>query len=251
MTKISVSISKQIYPKLHQNRKRKGTRKLKTQTQGPNRFIHLTPKWHSQQNCLAAKVDEIDQRRSRFENRCNNDQNANNLNENAQIANQPNNNEQNNAEHNHEQNQEPAENRPRRVPNENQELRNLIQLLTGVQKYDLPSLKDAESREVESFIRAANFYYDNSANELEDERLLTKIKEKAIICTWIPEKEIQDTQHWPQIRELLELRVKRENGPDRLRAKVREHHQSENESMINYVKRTENLFMKHIMERAW
>lgn len=196
-------------------------------------------------HALTAKVNEIDERTRRFENRLNNDQNANNPNENGQNANQRNNNEQNEAENNHEQNREPIEPRQRQVREENLDIGNLIQILSRVPTYNLPSLTDANDDEITKFIRAANFYYDSSASELEDERLLTKIKEKAIICTWIPERQIQDAQNWPQIKDFLESRAKRENGPERLKARVRDLHQLRDESMIDYVKRTEDLLRAH------
>lgn len=175
-------------------------------------------------------MNEIDERTRRIENRFNEEQNAGHNN-----ANQPDHDNQNDI------NQNLAGDRPRRVPNEDQQLRHTIQLLTGHQRYKLPNLENADSGKIKAFIRSANLHYDNITDDFEDETLMKKIKEKVIICTRIPERDIQDAQSWHQIKALLETRVKREGGPDRLRAKTRDLHQTENETMNSYVSRTEDL----------
>lgn len=184
-------------------------------------------------DALTAKLDEIDERTRRFENQFNEGQNANR--QDGQNADQR---DQNGGQNRNR-------NRPNRAPNEDQELRRVIQLLTGAQKYELPSLENADTEKIKAFIRATNLHFDNINDEFEDDILMKKIKERVIICTWIPERDIQDAQNWPEIRTFLEARLKREGGPDRLRAKTREHHQTENESMINYVKRTEDLMREY------
>lgn len=183
-------------------------------------------------SAMMEKLNEMEARQRRFEQQFNEQQNANNQNNDRQNA-------------GNENDQDLLRNLGNQRLGDGQNLLNLVEAMIGTQKFKLPSLEKADSEQLQAFTLKANLHFEKINNAIDDENLLERIKEEAIMCTWIPEKDILEAQNWPQIREMLEKGVKRDSGEEKLKAKRRELQQKENEPMSDYVSLTEDLLRAH------